>query len=296
MVTSTEPTPLYKADTIDVIAVAYLLWRHKYFVAIVGFAFAVAAAVWALAATPIYRAEAVVVPAREDGVNNSTSLASRFGGLASLAGINLGNGGGDAASNSMAVLRSRRLIEEFIKRNALAPVLFPVAGAPPSLGFAVDRFRQTVVSIVTDKERGTTVIAVNWTDPKVAATWANELVATANDLIRSRALEDSSRNIEYLNRQLDQTNVVELRRVLYSLVEAETQKTMLANARSEYAFTVVDPAVAPESRVSPKRTLMVLTAAILGLFVAVMTVLIHNAIGRFRVADTPTNVDMTRKG
>ena len=279
-----ESTTFYKADTIDVIAVVQVLWRRKYFVVLVGFVFAVAAAVWALAATPIYRAEAVVVPAREDGVNDATSLSSRFGGLASLAGINLGNGGGDAASNSMAVLRSRRLIEEFVKRNALVPVLFPAGGASATLGFAVDRFRQTIVSIVTDKDRGTTVIAVNWTDPKVAARWANELVAMVNELIRNRALEDSSRNIEYLNRQLDQTNVVELRRVLYSLVQAETQKTMLANARSEYAFTVVDPAVAPETRTSPKRTLMVLMGGVLGLFVAVMSVLLHNAIRRSRVA------------
>jgi uncharacterized protein involved in exopolysaccharide biosynthesis len=284
MVIPTEPVPLYKADTIDVFAVVHVLWRYKYFVVLVGFVFAVAAAVWALAATPIYRAEAVVVPAREDGVNDSSSVAGRFGGLASLAGINLGNGGGDAASNSMAVLRSRRLIEEFIKRNDLLPALFPAANVPPTLGFAVDRFRQAIVSIVTDKDRGTTGIAINWTDPNVAATWANELVAMANDLIRKRALEDSSRNIEYLNRQLDQTNVVELRRVLYSLVQAETQKTMLANARSEYAFTVIDPAVAPESRISPKRTLMVLTGGVLGLFVAVIGVLLHNAVRRSRVA------------
>ena len=206
-------------------------------------------------------------------MTDATSLTSRLGGLASLAGVDFGSAGG-AASNALPVLRSRRLIEEFIKRKGLISELYPAAKTPPTLWFAVDRFRETIVSFVTDKDRGTTTIAVNWTDPNVAATWANELIALANELIRDRAREDFSRNIEYLNGQLDQTNVVELRRVLYGLIETETQKAMLANARLEYAFTVVDPAVAPESRISPRRTLMVLTGGVLGVFVAVIGALL----------------------
>ena len=108
-------------------------------------------------------------------------------------------------------------------------------------------------------------MTVEWTDPVVAENWANGIVSLANELMRAKALVDSQRNIEYLKKQIAATNVVEMQRVMYGLVESETKTLMLANARADYAFTVVDPAVVPEARVRPKRRLMVLTGVAIGL-------------------------------
>ena len=51
------------------------------------------------------------------------SLANQFGGLASMAGVRLEKGG--AGLEAQAVLRSRRLVEEFVKRNDLMMELRP---------------------------------------------------------------------------------------------------------------------------------------------------------------------------
>jgi LPS O-antigen subunit length determinant protein (WzzB/FepE family) len=118
----------------------------------------------------------------------------------------------------------------------------------------------------------------------VAARWANAFVALANELVRTKAREDSQRNVDYLNEQVAKTNVVELRRVLYNLIESETKTLMLANARIEYAFTVVDPAVVPAVRVSPKRTLIVLTGFAIGFMLGVFVVWIRNKFQRKRAA------------
>jgi uncharacterized protein involved in exopolysaccharide biosynthesis len=276
-----NPPSLYRGDTIDLIAVWLVLWRYKYLIAAIASVCTIVAVVLALTATPIYRAEAVVIPTQDSSANDVASLAGRLGGLASLAGINLTANSG-AGLDALAVLRSRNLVEQFIDRKKLVADLSTDAQTSSSLWFAVDRFRQTVVSIIPDNERGTMTIAVNWRDPNVAADWANEFVALANEIVRTRALGDASRNIDFLNKQLELTNVVELRRVLYSLIETETQRMMLANARVEYAFTIVDPAVAPESRVSPRRTLMVLTGAVLGVFLGVIVALVANAIRSYR--------------
>jgi len=58
--------------------------------------------------------------------------------------------------------------------------------------------------------------------------------------------------------------------VIYNLIESQIQTLMLANARDEYAFTVVDPAVAPETRTSPRRKLIVLSGGALGVFFGVL--------------------------
>jgi uncharacterized protein involved in exopolysaccharide biosynthesis len=216
------------------------------------------------------------------------SLANGLGVLANLTGMNLSSNSG-LSTNALAVLESRRLAEEFVTRKNLVTELYPDAAQSVTLWFAVDRFRRTIMAIRTDNDRGTTTIAISWTDPRVAATWANELVALANDLIRTQVLEEASRNIAYVNRQLDQTNQVELRRVLFNLIEAETQRVMLANARAEYAFTVVDPAVAPENRVSPRRTLMVLAGGVLGVILGAIVAFVHNAVRWSRVGGVPVS-------
>ncbi len=79
-------------DTIDVIALWRLLWGNRFLLAAVAGVFGIAAVVYALLLTPIYRAEAVITPVASGGLaDTASSLAGRFGGLASLAGIDLGN-------------------------------------------------------------------------------------------------------------------------------------------------------------------------------------------------------------
>jgi uncharacterized protein involved in exopolysaccharide biosynthesis len=101
-------------------------------------------------------------------------------------------------------------------------------------------------------------------------------VALANELVRTRTIDESERNIAYLNDQISRTNIVELQRVMYNLIETETKTLMLAKGRAEYAFTVVDPAVAPEVRTSPKRTLMVILGGALGGLLGCLVALARN--------------------
>ncbi|MDP9199012.1 MAG: Wzz/FepE/Etk N-terminal domain-containing protein [Pseudomonadota bacterium] len=281
-------------DTIDVIALVCLLWRHNLLLGIVAGVFGAGAVVMALAATPIYRAEAVVTPVTDSGLGGAaSSLAGRIGGLASLAGIDLG-GGGPASQEALAVLESRFLIEEFLRRNDLADVVLPPGGATSGLWFAVQKFRDTVVKIRTDEVASTTTtIAVEWKDPAVAAQWANGLVVLANEMMRTRALVNSKRNIEYLQKQIAATNVVEMQRVMYDLIENETKTLMLANARVDYALRIIDPAVTPEARVRPKRKLIVLTGFALGLIIGSLFVFARATVKKYQAREAAEGTDRT---
>jgi uncharacterized protein involved in exopolysaccharide biosynthesis len=258
-------------DEISVISVLRVAWRYKYLIAAVATVCAAIAVVLALTATLIYRAE-IVVTHTASSANGLGGLARQFSGLAGIAGINLKN---DGTEEAQAVLRSRHLSEQFVRANDLTATLLANSDKN-TLWYAVDRFREKVLSIREDKDEGTTTIAVQWTDPVVAARWANDYVALANEIMRTRALDESSRNIKYLEDQIAKTNVVELQRVMYQVVEDETKTHMLANVRKEYAFAIVDPAVPPEKRVWPKRSLMVLTGAVLGIVLGTLLALVLN--------------------
>jgi uncharacterized protein involved in exopolysaccharide biosynthesis len=268
-------------DGLDLVGLVQMLWRYRLIIVAAGLLGAGIAVILALTATPIFRAEAVVTDVQDGPMGGASSLANQLGGLASLAGVNIGQGSDKSRQND-ALLDSRFLAEEFIKRNNLLPELFRESTKPPTLWLAVDGFKNGILSVRKDARKGITTVAVEWTDAVTAARWANGVVTLANELTRKRALDESNRNIAYLNAQLERTNIVELRKVIYNIIESETKTLMLASGRAEYAFELVDPAVAPEQRIRPRRTLMVIVGGVLGGFAGVALAFVLNAVARHR--------------
>lgn len=274
---SSGDSTLARANDIDLFAIVHVIWHYKRLISVIAALFTVSAIVFAMTARHIYEAEVVVSEVGDRRAGLPTAIAGSLGGLASLTGLNLG--ATNESRRARAVLSSRHVVEEFIKQRDLIVVLSSSDGTtePPSLWRAVKRFQDDVLAILEEPARGVTTVSIRWTDPATAADWANDFVRVADEVIRNRALADASRNIEFLNEQIGKTNVVELQRVMYNLVENEYQTLMLANARSEYAFTVVDPAVPPEIRASPKRTIITLLGFAAGVFFGVLIAFIHHA-------------------
>jgi LPS O-antigen subunit length determinant protein (WzzB/FepE family) len=264
-VNSNQMIAAERADGIDVVAIISLMWRYRYFIISVSILGGLVAAYIALTAREVFRAEVVVTEVHDNGLSDEKGLGGQLGGLASLAGLNLGPGGGDPSVQG--VLASRHLIEEFIKRQELVPLLTAKAGKRATLWFAVKQFQERCVHVHVDDTKGLTTITMDWFDPATAAKWANEFVSLANDIIRTRVLEETTRNVAYLSNQISQTRDVEIQRSLANLIESETKTLMLANGRRDYAFRIVDPAVAPEIRHSPRRTLLVASGAAVGFLV-----------------------------
>jgi uncharacterized protein involved in exopolysaccharide biosynthesis len=256
------------SDGLDFLGLCRTAWAARKLVIVFALLCGAIAAVVAFMTKPVFRAEVVVAEVKSNGVNGPGGLASQLGGLASLAGINLDSGNGTNVE-ARAELQSRRMVEDFIESRHLLNVLLPPSGKPPTMWKAVKRFREGVITIREDKRTALTTIAIEWEDPVVAADWANSFVALANDRIRARAIDDATRNIEYLNKQIAKTNVVDLQKVMYNLVESETKTLMLANVHAEYAFRIIDPAVPPEIKAGPHRAIMTLVGLLLGAIVGV---------------------------
>lgn len=235
----------------------------------------------ALLLPPAYRAEIVVSEVRDQGMGGVGGLAGQIGGLASLVNINLGGPGSEA----LAVLRSRALAEEFVVRNGLLDTLFEDSReeATPWLGALT--FRESVLEVQQDTRTQLITVAVKWKDPKLAAAWANDYVALANETMRQRALHSAERNIAFLRKQVAETGIVELQTAFYKLIESETKNLMLANVREQYAFVVVDPAAPPEFRDTPKRTLIVVFGTLLGGVLGVMYAFVADLLRRERLAE-----------
>jgi uncharacterized protein involved in exopolysaccharide biosynthesis len=253
-----------KESEINFVTLFWIVWDQKYLVLAISLVGGAIAMFFALTATPMYRAQVVVTQVHDTGIGAGGGLMGQLGGLASIAGLNLNSNG--AETERPAVLVSRGLVEAFVKRYNLAPLLIKDTKLSGTEWYAVEIFRRTLLDMHDEKLKGTTTITIDWRDPVVAARWANDFVGLANDLLRDRAIEESTRNVEYLTQQVAKTNAVELQHVFYQLIENETKNLMLAHGRVEYAFTVVDPAVPPQMKFSPRRTLMVISGLFVGGF------------------------------
>jgi uncharacterized protein involved in exopolysaccharide biosynthesis len=268
---------------IDFAALWRIIWSYKLLIGSVTLLCGLLTVWLALTSATVYRAEVSVAEvSNTGGLGGAGQLASQLGGIASLVGVNLSSLGGSSSREAQGLLKSNRLIEEFVKRHNGLPELMKSSKARPTLWRTVRRFKENVLTVREDKRMQLTIVAITWTDPAVAARWANEFVALCNELMRVRAMEEARASTAYLERQIDLANSVDLKRVLYNLVENETKTLVLANARPEYSFTVIDPAVAPEEKFGPHRALMTLAGLALGAIIGTLIAFAHNSWSRSR--------------
>jgi uncharacterized protein involved in exopolysaccharide biosynthesis len=232
-----------------------------------------------------YEASTVLSPVADEGsgrMGGLSALASQYSGLASLAGITLP--GGSKKDESIAVLQSELLTERYIRDRNLLPILYadlwdPVAKKwrttdpkkTPTL-WKANRYFKTIRGVMEDKKGGLVILTIKWTDPKQAAQWANDLVKITNGYLREKAIQEAQRNIAYLNEQATRTNVIEAQKAVYSLLETEINKEMVARGREEYALKVIDPAFVPERPSSAGPLLLGMLGFGLGCVVGVLVV------------------------
>lgn len=269
---SAEPAELSLLDLLGLIA------RRKLVIGCIALLGLGCGAAYAFLATPMYRADVVFAPA-QDGGGGLGQLAGDLGGLAALAGINIG-GGGSQSDEALETLRSRAFTAAFIQRHELLPKLFakdwdparkawrdPDPANHPTLAQAVEKFSSDIRSIGEDRRTGIVTVSIVWRDRNEAATWANTLIAEADVALRERNLAELARSIDYLKGEAANTTVVEVRQTIYRVMETQLKNSMLARTRDSYAFRVIDPAVAPDpkDRVSPKRALALAIGLALGL-------------------------------
>ncbi|MBF0470964.1 MAG: hypothetical protein HQL48_06275, partial [Gammaproteobacteria bacterium] len=233
---------------------------------------------------------------REGGGGRASALGG-LGGLASLAGVSIGSGGGDVSTN-LAVLKSREFIVKFVNEEKLLPILFakqwssegnrwldPDPEEQPTEWDGYRTFSEGILAVSEDKKSGLVTLSIEWTDAELATRWATLLVERINNHLRQQAIERSQKNLEYLHQELQTIEVADMRQTLYQLISKEQKSAMLANTQKEFAFRVLDPAVVPDRKSKPKRSLIVVLATLLGGMASIFYLFVRNAVRQHRLAE-----------
>ena len=293
-------------DEIDLRELWNALWQGKVTIIAITSVFAIAAVIIALMLPNIYRSEALLAPAEESQGGGLSALAGQFGGLASIAGINLSDGATDPTVVAIETLKSRRFVKTFIdKHQLLVPLMAsdgwnesdntltidagiynsdtqewvrdvsPPLQAKPSDMEAYNVFMDDVLSVSQDKKSSLVRIGVEFYSPTLAKQWVDWLVTDLNDYMRAKDLNSANRTIDYLTKQLNSTSIADMQTIFYQLIEEQTKTIMLANVRQDYVLEIIDPAVVAEEASEPKRALICGALIVLGGFLGVIVVFIR---------------------
>ena len=301
---STPPRVVY-GDEIDLRELCQVIWAGKWIILLGTIIAGLMAVFIALSLPDIYRSEALLAPASNEESGGLGALASQYGGLASLAGINLGGLGGgstDQTTFGMEVLKSRKFIGDFVARHKLLPSVVALEGwellddellydesiydpevnawtrnvkppkqVEPSLLEAHEEFVK-LLDIAQDPDTGLVKLSVETYSPYLSKQWVDWLVEDINDEIRQQEVVEAENSIAFLQEQLVATPLADMQTIFYQLIEEQTQTIMLANARPEYLFRTVDPAVVSEEPIRPRRMLIYIVGVLLGGFFSLLFV------------------------
>ena len=269
--------PTYE-DEIDLRKLIKTLWAGRVVIIVCTVIATSVAVSYALLATKIYRSQASVQIRDEKG----PGLTSQLSGLAALAGISVG-GQNQNRELALAALKSRVVIHRMVEEENLLPILYAdvwdssnnrwQTPNPPTPWQAYEQFTNKILSVSVDKSSGIVTIGVEWRDPKLAAAWVEALIVRVNTFVNEAIIREAEQNLKFLDQQAQATSVVELQKTIFSMMEGEIKRLMVARNPETAPLRVIDPAVMAERSVRPKRALIVTLGILAGGLMGGMIVL-----------------------
>ncbi|MAJ23607.1 MAG: LPS O-antigen length regulator [Candidatus Pelagibacter sp.] len=290
-------------EEIDLRELFGALWVGKIKIIAITTIFAFASVIYALSSPDVYKATAVLSPAQSDNSDLSGALG-QLGGLASFAGVSIGDSGGSEAEMAYEIMQSWSFIETFIADNDLADELIAAKGwnkdsnqlliddeaydlennqwlieneagikGPPRSWILYLAFLG-LLDISEDKDTDMVSVSIEHYSPYIAKQWVDLYVDSINSFMQQRQIDKVTRNISYLQDQIGKTSIAEMQEVFYNIIEEQIKTKMLAEANPDFAFVSVSPSMVPDQKIKPNRALICILSTMLGGILSALLVLV----------------------
>lgn len=285
-----------KVDSNSEITLGYLikvLWQNKFKVIIPTVLVSAFAVYYAINKPNVYTATGVFTPASQGGASSLSKLAGQFGGLASLAGVNLGGGAEDDTQVAIKYIKSRAFLQYVIEKYDLTDELMAVESwdketntliydeslydpqnqqwvrTPPPNKDIVPRpweayeSLKDILQIQYEEKEGIITVNLTYYSPVIAKEWLELIVKELNSFWKAKKLQKSEKLLEGLTYKAQETEISELQEVFYNLIAEQTKNSLLAQVTDESVFESVGEVVLPEDKSAPSRALICILAFIL---------------------------------
>lgn len=263
----------------------------------------------------LYKAEALLKVVESEDSPTSSSLSSSFGDIASLGGINVGGGSSQAKANlAIAVIKSRAFLENIInidnnhakiiavdfydkasdqiiydenlyihdkklwvREKSFFDKIFNIEKTnKPTLIETHNIYIDEIINIEQDKKTGFLHISVKHQSPKFASNFLSLIIDEANNSIREKDLKDSSNSLNYLTRKISETNILDIKKSVSTLIEAQLEKQMRSYIKNDYILEKIDPPIVPSIKSGPNRFFITISGFILGVVFSIFILFLRN--------------------
>ena len=298
---------------IDLVNLFSILWQSKIKIILLTSIFAVSSVFYALS-IPNYYNSKVLFNVIQDEQSGFDSLASQYGGIASMAGIDIPQTSSkDRSSLVMQTIQSREFMKHLITFDGVLEgiiaakdfdkssgqiiydedIFEPSSGKwtrdvkypykqTPSYLEAHEQFVKNMLDIKQDRKSGFITVSVEHISPVFAFNLLEIIIEEINIIIKNHDLKESTMAIEYLNEQASIISSKNLQNSINNLYESQLRKQMLSNIREEYIVNVIDAPFVPEKKTGPTRSIICIVVTLIGGILSILYVLIESFIFKKR--------------
>ena len=265
-----------------------LILENIPFILVIVSCFTLTSIIYSLLATPIYQASAALT--HSSTMTRSQSSSSSLEQVASFVQSGSGPVGGMSSEAKIAIERinSKDYFQRIYNNPILLSCLYKKCDLSklndisaedkeflkPNFMPAYRKFR-SMFTIFANVEIVT--FSFKHHSPETALIFLNWLVQDSNNYIRDYDVSKANNTIKFLNSTLSQTKNLELQKLISALIQKEIQTLALSEKTEYFAFEIVDSVYLPEDRIFPKRSLIVLTAFFLSIFLSITMLVLEKA-------------------
>ena len=291
---------------IDLSELFSVLWDGKWLVVGITTIFSIAAVIYSLSLPNVYQSRALLSPVGDSGGGGLSQVMKNYGGLASLAGVNLSST--DAGSNSVKALEKLNTLS-FFENNIMPNIFLPdlmaldywdassnkvvydnsifdessqkwvrdFAYPQTQIPSPQESFNVFVGHLQASKDidTGFVSISVKHESPYVAQEWTALIIDQLNYFFRAKDKLEAQAAMDYLNIQMAQTSFAEIKLVIAQLLQQKMQQLALVEANNFYVFDYIDPPAVMETKSEPIRSLICIIGALLGGIIGCLVVIIR---------------------
>jgi len=291
---------------ISLIEILLLLWKKRFFIIISSILAGCLSVIIALNLTEIYKSQALVSIQSENQSNSLSSMASQFGGIASLAGISLSDGN-NKTSYVVETIKSREFLKLLINKYDVTASIMATEYynketkeivysdldwvrdgkenflSIPSYLEVHDKYINSLLDININEKTGFINISIEHQSPYFAMEFLTIIIKELNLITKNREISETNAALSFLNEQLENAPLVEIKNSINNLIQSQLNNQMIANIKEDFLLKVLDPPYVPEQRVRPNRAIFCISITLLVFFISIFTVLFSNFVKNFNL-------------
>ena len=267
-------------DEINLLDYWKVIAKHKKLIILIVVLVVVATAIVSLIMTPIYESKAVLMP---------VSASSKEPGLSAMFAVQLGIAppASPAASEIVSLLKSNIIKEKIINKYNLLPLLLEKKDLKDKtqneILWEAMRSLEKMMDIKYMQKDNIIELSVQYKNPEKAANLVSYAVKELNEYMCSEAKRVADTNRKYLESQVDKVSDPYVKAKIYGLIAQQIETSMMAEAKENFAFKILDPPKVPDKRVKPKRKQMVLISFVVALFLSIFIAFFKEYIEKARL-------------